>query len=641
MIVGARSSLQPDTGSTRKGARVSVERSNGECSAFRSRGGLRSSLAGACVVASIAAVTVTAPMSPASGEDTRVLSRRMGEFQPVRGRDFLAWEQNSRAAPTRFDVYARRDGGRRFKVNSARTQAANGGIYRSTLVYQQYRGTKSDIFFYNLSSRRRRRASSSINTRTWEYWPSLSGKWILFGRLKGDGTRRIVLHNRQNGKSRTLAKTTARSAFLEPGQVNGGWAVWSKCDAARVCNVWLYDIGRSRRTMVPNPGVSQRAPSVSPEGTVYFIRSGRRCKSSTKVMRRAQANETELLSRIPRGRTVNDTYAFAATAGQSQVFYDNQSCGRALSSDVWRLGDPRFFLLQVDASGSGGGMVTSEPGGIQCPTDCVHSYPWETLVELTAVPSSDSIFDGWSKGVCAGSDPSCMVTLNQAREVTATFVADEHPPTKPTIVGLEDAFQPKTSFSILWVAEDTGTGISSYDVRYRSARYDSGFGSFLSWKTETASSSGIFNGRAGHTYCFSARARDDAGNISDWGDEKCTALRLDDRDLAGDEWRRRMGDCCYINTYSVSSRRGSTLIRRGAETRRIDVLATRCSGCGTFQVLWNGELLETISLQATRTRHQRVFNVATFERVRSGTLRVRVVSSGEPVRIDGVGLSRK
>jgi hypothetical protein len=71
------------------------------------------------------------------------------------------------------------------------------------------------------------------------------------------------------------------------------------------------------------------------------------------------------------------------------------------------------------------------------------------------------------------------------------------------------------------------------------------------------------------------------------------------------------------------------------------VLATKCSGCGAFRVLWDGHLLETISLQAERTRHQRVFNIATFARVRSGTVKIRVTSSAEPVRIDGLGLSRK
>ena len=41
------------------------------------------------------------------------------------------------------------------------------------------------------------------------------------------------------------------------------------------------------------------------------------------------------------------------------------------------------------------------------------------MVELTATPSADSDFDGWS-GDCSGSG-TCMVTMDQARSVTATF----------------------------------------------------------------------------------------------------------------------------------------------------------------------------------------------------------------------------
>lgn len=618
---------------------MSVERSNGRFSSSGSIRARRSSLV-RLGAAAVVAITLAALSSPASGEASRVRSRSVGEFQPARGVDFLAWEENSRAAPARFNVYARRDGGRRFKVNAPKTEAANGGIYRTSLVYQQYRRRQSDIFFFDLIDRRRRRASSIVNSRNWEYWPSLSGKWLLFGRLKGDGSRRIILHNRRTGNHRILDATAGRSAFLGPGQVSGNWAVWSKCDAARLCNVWLYDIASSRKTMVPNPGASQRAPSVSPEGTVYFVRSGTRCRSATKVVRLAPAGPTTVISRIPSGSTVNDTYVFAATPAESRLFYDRQACGRALASDLWRLGDPRFFLLHVDTPGTGGGTVTSEPDGIHCRPDCARSYPWGTLVKLTAVPLVDSTFDGWD-GDCSGTDPSCTITLDQDRAVSATFTGDHQPPDRPTIVGLEDAFQPETSFSLFWVSQDTGTGISSYDVRYRSAPYDAEFGSFVPWKTETVSPSATFTGDAGHTYCFSARARDNAENLSDWGDERCTALRLDDRALAADGWSRKTGDCCYLDTYSVSSRRGATLTRRDAKTRRIDVLATRCAGCGSFQVIWNGEVLETIRLQATRTRHRSVFDIATFSRVRSGTLKLRVVSSGEPVRIDGVGLSRK
>jgi uncharacterized repeat protein (TIGR02543 family) len=77
------------------------------------------------------------------------------------------------------------------------------------------------------------------------------------------------------------------------------------------------------------------------------------------------------------------------------------------------------FDLTVSLSGAGTGTVTSSPAGIDCGSDCSESYPFNTVVTLTATPATGSVFDGWS-GDCTGTDP-CNVTMDQARSVTATF----------------------------------------------------------------------------------------------------------------------------------------------------------------------------------------------------------------------------
>jgi hypothetical protein len=84
------------------------------------------------------------------------------------------------------------------------------------------------------------------------------------------------------------------------------------------------------------------------------------------------------------------------------------------------------YLLTVDAEN---GSVKSEAphsGDIDCSSDCAHTYTYNTKVTLTATEPSDlsSRFDGWSAN-CApvGSDPmKCEVTMDQARNVTATFI---------------------------------------------------------------------------------------------------------------------------------------------------------------------------------------------------------------------------
>jgi hypothetical protein len=55
------------------------------------------------------------------------LVRRRGarEFQPVRGDNFIAWQQNTHRNPTDYDVFARElGGGGTFRVNPRRVNAA-------------------------------------------------------------------------------------------------------------------------------------------------------------------------------------------------------------------------------------------------------------------------------------------------------------------------------------------------------------------------------------------------------------------------------------------------------------------------------------------------------------------------------------
>jgi len=69
---------------------------------------------------------------------------------------------------------------------------------------------------------------------------------------------------------------------------------------------------------------------------------------------------------------------------------------------------------------SGNGVVTSSPAGINCGTDCSESYLLRTIVRLTAAASPGAIFAGWS-GACAGVSPTCDVTMDSPKSVTATF----------------------------------------------------------------------------------------------------------------------------------------------------------------------------------------------------------------------------
>ena len=83
--------------------------------------------------------------------------------------------------------------------------------------------------------------------------------------------------------------------------------------------------------------------------------------------------------------------------------------------------------LTVNKAGTGSGAVISSetPPKIDCEATCTAtsaSYDSGTTVTLSATPASGSTFASWS-GCDTVSGPTCTVTMNAARSVTATFNA--------------------------------------------------------------------------------------------------------------------------------------------------------------------------------------------------------------------------
>jgi len=86
---------------------------------------------------------------------------------------------------------------------------------------------------------------------------------------------------------------------------------------------------------------------------------------------------------------------------------------------------PVSYFLSSNVSGTGSGIVTSNPNGIACNSDCYAQFHIGNSVTLHAAPSEFSIFSGWS-GDCTGQG-DCTIVMNSNKTVTATFDKDmEH-----------------------------------------------------------------------------------------------------------------------------------------------------------------------------------------------------------------------
>jgi len=76
------------------------------------------------------------------------------------------------------------------------------------------------------------------------------------------------------------------------------------------------------------------------------------------------------------------------------------------------------YLLNIIKVGLG--SVTSSLGGINCGPSCTKDFNFGDVVTLTAISSTGYLFTGWSGGSCSGMG-DCVVTMNSAKSITATF----------------------------------------------------------------------------------------------------------------------------------------------------------------------------------------------------------------------------
>jgi hypothetical protein len=130
---------------------------------------------------------------------------------------------------------------------------------------------------------------------------------------------------------------------------------------------------------------------------------------------------------------------------------------------------PNTFDLNVVLAGTGAGVVTSAPAGIDCGSTCDVSFDEGTAVQLSAAAATDSTFLGWS-GDCTGT-LSCSVSMDEAKSVTATFSLDQanQPEPEPDpvqeSVEINEVFPHPVSSSKLEFVELKNTGSSRVNLK--------------------------------------------------------------------------------------------------------------------------------------------------------------------------------
>jgi uncharacterized delta-60 repeat protein len=242
--------------------------------------------------------------------------------------------------------------------------------------------------------------------------------------------------------------------------------------------------------------------------------------------------------------------------------------------------------------------------------------------------------------VAAGFSATSGPGLASPEIALVRHIGDSVVPTDGRMIGLP-RFSARRAPRIRWTANDDNTGVKRYDVRVRSAGLDgSGFGPYSAFRSGTRRASAELEGTPGRTYCFGVRPRDWAGNLGGWGARSCTTFPLDVTAFAvSGSWSAAAGPGYYLGTARTATAAGSTLTVSGSY-RRLALVATKCPGCGTVEVVARGQRVATVDLGALATVRRVVIPLDSSQAPVSGSVVVRVTSNGRPVTIEGLGLSQ-
>ncbi len=188
------------------------------------------------------------------------------------------------------------------------------------------------------------------------------------------------------------------------------------------------------------------------------------------------------------------------------------------------------------------------------------------------------------------------------------------------------------------------TGVAYYDVSWRRARYDGGYGAWhypAAWQ-KTAAATEVRALAVGYTYCFKVRASDRLGNLSTWSAAACTARALDDRAVTvGSRWRRKTGHSFYLGTITTTTIHGATATRHDAQVRDVGLVVTRCATCGRVRVSIAGILLANVDLHSDVRHRRSVVMLPSLPDLLTGKVVIEVTSpTGRTLQLDGLILSR-
>ena len=206
--------------------------------------------------------------------------------------------------------------------------------------------------------------------------------------------------------------TVTATAVPDPGHVFTGWS--GACKGTAACTLRVTGDRTLNATFVRRAQTLTVTKNLETHasGSISSVPDGITC--GTDCTHSYQQHHEIDLTAVPGPRSSFTGWSGGCT-GQEPT------CSVVMSQDKtvtahFALTD---YRVRIEKSGSGMGTVSSSPDGLSCGDTCLAMFARGTPITLTAEPSPDSVFRGFSEP--CGDSPTCTFTPSGDVEVHARF----------------------------------------------------------------------------------------------------------------------------------------------------------------------------------------------------------------------------
>jgi Divergent InlB B-repeat domain len=198
---------------------------------------------------------------------------------------------------------------------------------------------------------------------------------------------------------------------------NTAAVVWSGCDKVNLEDECLLTMS-APKTVTATFNLLERTLTLTKKGagagTVTSSPAGIECGATCSAS--FVKGSTVTLTGVPTGKTLAPSWSGCDNFDAEGKCVVTMSAARSVTVTF----DLPAYQLTVKKVGAGAGTVSSSPTGISCGATCSAPFVEGSTVTLTGVPDANSTPVQWT-GCTSVKEGKCLVTMNAARAVTATF----------------------------------------------------------------------------------------------------------------------------------------------------------------------------------------------------------------------------